>query len=174
MESMKKQLLASGNRNISGEMQSVFFIKEQVSFLQQVQSCYEGIVEYMDAWKKFDGAGTHLLDSLQNVVKETIFEVVGSETSNAFKSVYVSSNGIDPEGKLKEMENLMVGLKTHLENSEKNEKCRPEGGEKIDKGQGHIQVILKCLLYSEVSVVFISFIFLDRIIKTFMYQYHLF
>ena len=54
------------------------------SFLHQVQNCYEGVVEYMDAWKKFDGAGTHLLDSLQTGLRDSGYERLGQETSKAF------------------------------------------------------------------------------------------
>jgi len=135
MESLKKHLLMnSGSRSLGGnnDSQSVFFVdNSENAFPHQIQSCYEGIVEYLDAWKKFDGAGTHLLDSLHSVLKDTAYEKLGSETFNAFKFVYSSSNGIDPGGKLKEMEKLMTGLKACL-----------DAGDKIEKNAVNNQVIL--------------------------------
>ncbi|XP_021349983.1 uncharacterized protein LOC110448189 isoform X2 [Mizuhopecten yessoensis] len=138
MESLKKHLLmTSGSRPLgAGESQSAFFVEEGESvFAAQVQSSYEGVVEYLDAWKKFDGAGTHLLDSLQSVTKDTRCERLGRETCGAFQTVYSSSNGIDPGGKLREMEKLMSGLKSRLDK-----------GEKLEKSPTNSQVLCQCLL----------------------------
>ncbi|XP_060080146.1 uncharacterized protein LOC132559534 [Ylistrum balloti] len=138
MENLKKHLLMnSGSRPLgAGESQSAFFVEDDESvFAGQVQSSYEGVVEYLDAWKKFDGAGTHLLDSLQSVTKDTRCERLGRETCGAFQSVYSSSNGIDPSGKLREMEKLMSGLKSRLDK-----------GEKLEKTPTNSQVLCQCLL----------------------------
>lgn len=138
MENLKKHLLmTSGSRPLgAGESQSAFFIEDGESiFAGQVQNSYEGVVEYLDAWKKFDGAGTHLLDSLQSVTKDTRCERLGRETCGAFQTVYSSSNGIDPSGKLREMEKLMSGLKSRLDK-----------GEKLEKNPTNSQVLCQCLL----------------------------
>lgn len=126
MESLKKHFSvnAGGKGNETETSKSKFFLDmNSSSFMSHVVNGYEGVVEYIDAWKKFDGAGTHLIDSLQSAVKGTCYENLGQETSNAFKSVHSSSNGIDPSGKLREMENLLFGLKNQLESVDENDRC---------------------------------------------------
>lgn len=96
-------------------------------FTAHVLKSHKGIVDYIDAWKKFDGAGTHLVDSLHNAVKGTCYENLGQETSKAFKLVHVGTNGLDPVAKLREMENLLLGLKN-------------QGGDEIDCSHSNSQV----------------------------------
>ena len=78
----------------------------------------------MDVWKKFDGAGTHLVDSLCNSLCDSDYHHLGVETSQAFNVIYASSNGIDPSGKLREIEKLLIGLRSHLESVENGEKTK--------------------------------------------------
>lgn len=75
-------------------------------------------------WKKFDGAGTHLVDSLCNSLCDSDYHYLGVETSQAFNVIYASSNGIDPSGKLREIEKLLIGLRSHLESVENGEKTK--------------------------------------------------
>ena len=93
-------------------------------------------------WKKFDGAGTHLVDSLCNSLCDSDYHYLGVETSQAFNVIYASSNGIDPSGKLREIEKLLIGLRSHLESVENGEKTK-----------SHLQVnfmsfFSKCTMYS--------------------------
>lgn len=90
---------------------------------------FVGVVEYMDVWKKFDGAGTHLVDSLCNSLCGSDYQHLGLETSQAFNVIYASSNGIDPSGKLREIEKLLIGLRSHLESVEN-----------VEKTNSHLQV----------------------------------
>lgn len=90
-------------------------------------------MDYIDAWKKFDGAGTHLLDSLQNAVKGTAYDNLGQETSKAFRLVHIGNNGLDPIAKLREMENLLLGLKN-------------QSGENIDCSHSNLQILCRCFL----------------------------
>jgi hypothetical protein len=92
---------------------------------------FVGVVEYMDVWKKFDGAGTHLVDSFCNSLCESDYHFLGLETSQAFSVIHASSNGIDPSGKLREIEKLLIGLKSHLESVEN-----------LEKSNSHLQVSL--------------------------------
>ncbi|VDI72766.1 Hypothetical predicted protein [Mytilus galloprovincialis] len=138
MESLKKHfsMNAGGKGNETETSKSKFFLDmNNSSFMSHVVNGYEGVVEYIDAWKKFDGAGTHLIDSMQSAVKGTCYENLGQETSNAFKSVHSSSNGIDPSGKLREMENLLFGLKNQLESGDENDRCH-----------SNLQILCRCLL----------------------------
>lgn len=96
---------------------------------------FVGVVEYMDVWKKFDGAGTHLVDSLCNSLCDSDYQHLGLETSQAFNVIYASSNGIDPSGKLREIEKLLIGLRSHLESVEN-----------VEKTKSHLQVNFNFIL----------------------------
>lgn len=89
----------------------------------------------MDVWKKFDGASTHLVDSLCNSLCDSDYQHLGLETSQAFNVIYASSNGIDPSGKLREIEKLLIGLRSHLESVEN-----------VEKTKSHLQVNFNFIL----------------------------
>lgn len=119
---------------------------------------FVGVVEYMDVWKKFDGAGTHLVDSLCNSLCGSDYQHLGLETSQAFNVIYASSNGIDPSGKLREIEKLLIGLRSHLESVEN-----------VEKTNSHLQVnfnftfthvLQLCKKYYYLLFLFILFIML--------------
>lgn len=112
----------------------------------------------MDVWKKFDGAGTHLVDSLCNSLCGSDYQHLGLETSQAFNVIYASSNGIDPSGKLREIEKLLIGLRSHLESVEN-----------VEKTNSHLQVnfnftftnvLQLCKKYYYLLFLFILFIML--------------
>lgn len=111
----------------------------------------------MDVWKKFDGAGTHLVDSLCNSLCGSDYQHLGLETSQAFNVIYASSTGIDPSGKLREIEKLLIGLRSHLESVEN-----------VEKTNSHLQVnfnfyscftiMQKILLFTFLFILFIMLI----------------
>lgn len=134
MDSHKRSL--RNGRNFSGDNQPKLLMQNPMkTILETVQNCYEGVVEYMDVWKKFDGAGTHLVDSLCNSLCGSDYQHLGLETSQAFNVIYASSNGIDPSGKLREIEKLLIGLRSHLESVEN-----------VEKTNSHLQVLCQCVL----------------------------
>ncbi|XP_062621057.1 uncharacterized protein LOC134282671 isoform X1 [Saccostrea cucullata] len=134
MESHKRNV--RNGRSFSADSQSKLLIQNPMkSFQETLQNCYEGVVEYMDVWKKFDGAGTHLVDSFCNSLCESDYHYLGLETSQAFSFIYTSSNGIDPSGKLREIEKLLIGLRSHLESLES-----------VEKTKSHLQVLCQCVL----------------------------
>lgn len=135
MESLKKHLPVNSGNETDASKSKFYLELNQLSYMSHVVNGYESVVEYIDAWKKFDGAGAHFVDSLTNAVKGTCYESLGRETTNAFKSVHSSSNGIDPAGKLREVENLLLCLKNQLQNVDENDRC-----------QSNLQIICRCFL----------------------------
>ncbi|KAK3086897.1 hypothetical protein FSP39_025081 [Pinctada imbricata] len=112
--------------NLGGSVETKLKVGTEESFLDRVQECYEGVVDYVSAWRKFDGAGTYLLDSLQAGLQNSGYEMLGQETSKTFKEIHCNNNGVNPGGKIKEMEKLLIGLKSHLEVTEQADKTHSQ------------------------------------------------
>lgn len=107
---------------------------EDRDFLPDVKSSHDALQNFTEAWRNLDGAGTHLVESLQSSVQGTIYEKIGAECSRSLKRVYSGSEMVEISGKLTEMEGLLKTLKSQL-----------ESGQKTDIVQQQIQVFVLIL-----------------------------
>lgn len=116
MEKMKHLL---GSRTSVGmppggaaESHSVFHIGHtdlDVSVLtQEMRDCYQGIEEFRSAMRNMDGAGTHLTESLAQVLRGTAYQRVGEQLSTGFRDMYGSQCSQQFLNQLQDMESQLL------------------------------------------------------------------
>ena len=100
------------------ESRSVFHINSNSDLNQEMQDCYQGIEEFRSAMKNLDGAGTHLTESLAQMLRGTNYQRVGEQLSGSFREVYGSQGSIRFLEQLKEMEAMLLGAEFPREGSQ--------------------------------------------------------
>lgn len=99
------------------ESRSIFHIDSSQDLNQEMQDCYQGIEEFRSAMKNLDGAGTHLTESLAQVLRGTNYQRLGEQLSGSFREVYGSQGSIRFLEQLKEMETMLLGVEFPREGS---------------------------------------------------------
>ena len=93
------------------ESRSIFHISNSPAdnLNQDIRDCYQGIEEFRSAMKNMDGAGTHLTESLAQVLRGTRYQSMGDQLAGGFREVYGSQGSQRFLEQLQDMETMLLG-----------------------------------------------------------------